>query len=151
VLPNEIVEQWRAKAPLRLDLLAHWATLPPLEALDEFHLYCGKTTKFPSELRLQPRRRQKNLPLMTATNYGLKRMGRLRSAVVTAPALDENTKVLCLQIVDFCMGGREVVIGIHDPTTRKRGSKSRCQDDPRMPQLPDLGTGEPIPFQTKQK
>ena len=152
VLPDEIVDQWRAKAPLRLDLLAHWATLQPNEALAQFHLHCGKTTKFPRELTLSPRKRIKNSRLTITTNYGLKRMGRLRVAVEAAPDLDEKTKTLCLQIVDFCMGGREAVIGIHDPTARQCGNKARRQDEPETLQPEDLeNADEPIPFQTEEK
>lgn len=152
VLPDEILDEWRAKAPLPLDRLAHWATLPKDEALTQFHLHCGRTTKLPRELTLTPRKRIRNSPLMTATNYGLKRMGRLRVAFEAAPDLDEKTRAICLQTVDFCMGGREAVIGIHDPTTRQGRNKPRRQDELETLEPSDLGNiDEPIPLKTEEK
>jgi ParB/RepB/Spo0J family partition protein len=152
VLPDDILQQWRAKARLPLDFLSYWATLPAPEALAQFHLYCGQSRKFPEELKLSPRKRIRNSRLTITTDYGLRRMGGLRYAIEAAPDLDEKTKAVCLHIVDFCMGGRENVVGLYDPTTKHRRTKAQRQEEPQVSQPPDLDdAGEPTPPQTDEE
>jgi ParB-like partition proteins len=153
-LPDDILQQWRAKARLPLSLLTHWATLPPHEALAQFLLYSGQHFKVLTarDLTLSPRKRNRNSPLMMATDRGLERMGHLRSAIEAAPHLDEKTKAVCLQIVDVCMGARENVVGIYEPTTKHRRTKAQRQEEPQVSQPPDLDdTGEPTPPHTDEE
>jgi ParB/RepB/Spo0J family partition protein len=152
VLPDDILQQWRAKARLPLDYLISWATLPAPEALAQFHLYCGQSHKVPEELKLSPRKRIRNSRLTITTDYGFRRMGGLRYAIEAAPDLDEKTKTVCLQIVDFCMGGRENVVGLYAPPTKHRRSKAQRQGEPQVSQPPDLDhAGEPTPPQTDEE
>jgi ParB/RepB/Spo0J family partition protein len=152
VLPDDILQQWRAKARLPLDLLSYWATLPAPEALAQFHLHSGQSHKFPEELKLSPRKRIRNSRLTITSDYGLKRMDRLRFAIQVAQNLGEYTGAPCLEIVDYCMGARDTVPGILDATTKKRIWKARHQGEPQMPEPPDSGNpGEPTPSKRKDK
>ena len=152
VLPDDILQQWRAKARLPLEFLSHWATLPAPEALAQFHLYCGQSRKFPEELKLSPRKRIRNSRLTITSDYGLKRMDRLRFAIQVAQSLGEYTGCPCLEIVDYCMGARDTVPGILDATTKKRIYSARHQGEPKMPEPPDPGNpGEPTPSKRKDK
>ena len=152
VLPDDILQQWRAKARLPFDYLSYWATLPAPEALAQFHLHCGQSHKVPEELKLSPRKRIRNSRLTITTDYGLRRMGGLRLAIEAAPDLDEKTRAICLQIVDVCMGARDNVVGIYDPPTKHRRTKAQRQEEPQVSQPPDLDdAGEPTPPQTDEE
>ena len=132
-LPAEIIEQWRAGAPIPVDLLAEWTALSPVEAIEQFRIFTAQHRKGTKQYMPSPRERIKNSPLMTATNYGLKRMQRVRFAIEVAQDLDEKTRSICLSIVDCCMGARETVPGIYDPATKQRMYKSRRKGEPTMP------------------
>ena len=154
VLPDHIIEQWRCGSRLPLDLLAHWTTLLPQEALAQFILYSGQHVKVltTKDLTQSPRKRIRNSRLTITTDYGLRRMGGLRYAIEAAADLDEKTRAVCLQIVDFCMGGRENVVGIYAPPTKHRRTKAQRQEEPQVSQPPDLdGDGEPTPPQTDEE
>ena len=144
-LPAEIIEQWRAGAPIPVDLLAEWTALSPLEAIEQFHIFTAQHRKGTKQYMPSPRERIKNSPLMTATNFGLKRMQRARFAIEVARDLDEKTRSIYLYIVDFCMGARETIPGIFDPATKQRMYKSRRRkDEPKMPDPADADdAGEP--------
>jgi len=132
-LPAEIIEQWQAKSPIPVDLLAEWTALSPLDAIEQFHIFTAQHRKGAKQYMPSPRERIKNSPLMTATNFGLKRMQRARFAIEVAKDLDEKTRSIYLYIVDFCMGARETIPGIFDPATKQRMYKSRKKSDPKMP------------------
>ena len=133
-LPAEIIEQWRAGAPIPVDLLAEWTALSPLDAIEQFHIFTAQRRKGTKQYMPSPRERIKNSPLMTATNFGLKRMQRARFAIEVAQDLDEKTRSIYLYIVDFCMGARETIPGIFDPATKQRMYKSRRRKgEPKMP------------------
>ena len=138
-LPAEIIEQWRAKSPIPVDLLAEWTALSPLDAIEQFHIFTAQHRKGTKQYMPSPRERIKNSPLMTATNFGLKRMQRARFAIEVARDLDEKTRSIYLYIVDFCMGARETIPGIFDPATKQRMYKSRKKGDSKMPDPADAG------------
>jgi ParB/RepB/Spo0J family partition protein len=124
-LPLEILDQWRDGAAPPFDLLTRWSTMHQQEALEEYHRFVGQRCKMPKDFVPPPRKRIRNLPVRIASEHGFKRMHRLRSAIQEAPKFDESTKATWLQIVDYCMGGRETVTGVLDGTTKKRNRKSR--------------------------
>ncbi|MGA9654989.1 MAG: ParB/RepB/Spo0J family partition protein [Polyangia bacterium] len=133
-LPAVIIEQWQAGAPIPVELLAEWTALSPVEAIEQFHIFTAQRRKGTKQYMPSPRERIKNSPLMTATNFGLKRMHGARFAIEVAPNLDEETRAKYLSIVDFCMGAKEVVPGIYDPAMKQRQYKSRRRKgDPKMP------------------
>jgi len=47
-------------------------------------------------------------------------MKRLRDDVEVCQTLTEREQRLCLEIVDFCSGGRQTVTGVHDADSRRR-------------------------------
>ena len=129
-----IIEQWQAGAPIPVELLAEWTALSPVEAIEQFHIFTAQRRKGTKQYMPSPRERIKNSPLMTATNFGLKRMHGARFAIEVAPNLDEETRAKYLSIVDFCMGAKEVVPGIYDPAMKQRQYKSRRRKgNPKMP------------------
>ena len=133
-LPAVIIEQWQAGAPIPVELLAEWTALSPLDAIEQFHIFTAQRRKGTKQYMPSPRERIKNSPLMTATNFGLKRMQRARFAIEVAQDLDEKTRSIYLYIVDFCMGARETIPGIFDPATKQRMYKSRRRKgEPKMP------------------
>jgi ParB/RepB/Spo0J family partition protein len=133
-LPAVIIEQWQAGAPIPVELLAEWTALSPVEAIEQFHIFTAQRRKGTKQYMPSPRERIKNSPLMTATNYGLKRMHGVRFAIEVAPHLDEETRAKYLVIVDVCMGAKEVIPGIYDPAMKQRPYKSRRRkDEPKMP------------------
>jgi ParB/RepB/Spo0J family partition protein len=112
-LPLEILDQWRDGPAPPFDLLTRWSTMHQQEALEEYHRVVGQRCKMPKDFVPPPRKRIRNLPVRIASEHGFKRMHRLRSAIQAAP-FDEETKATWLQIVDYCMGGRETVTGVLD-------------------------------------
>jgi ParB/RepB/Spo0J family partition protein len=123
-LPPEILDQWREGAALPIDLLIKWSAMHQLEALEEYHRFVGQRCKMPKDFVPPPRKRMRNLPVKIASEFGFKRMHRLRSAIQAAP-FDEATKATWLEIVDYCMGGRETVTGVLDGKTKKGNRKAR--------------------------
>jgi ParB/RepB/Spo0J family partition protein len=133
-LPAVIIEQWQAGAPIPVELLAEWTALSPVEAIEQFHIFTAQRRNGTKQYMPSPRERIKNSPLMTATNFGLKRMHGVRFAIEVAPHLDEETRAKYLVIVDVCMGAKEVIPGIYDPAMKQRTYKSRRRKgDPKMP------------------
>jgi hypothetical protein len=125
---------WQAGAPIPVELLAEWTALSPVEAIEQFHIFTAQRRNGTKQYMPSPRERIKNSPLMTATNYGLKRMHGVRFAIEVAPHLDEETRAKYLVIVDVCMGAKEVIPGIYDPAMKQRPYKSRRRkDEPKMP------------------
>ena len=140
-LPLEILDQWHEGAALPIDLLIKWSAMHQHEALEEYHRVTGQSAKMPKDFVPPPRKRIRNSPLRIASEYGFKRMHRLRSAINVAPKFDEGTKATWLEIVDYCMGGRETVTGVLDGTTKKRNRKSRGNGEPSVPEAPDPDDG----------
>jgi ParB/RepB/Spo0J family partition protein len=127
-LPLEILDQWREGPAPPFDLLTRWSTMHQQEALEEFRRVVGQRCRMPKDFVPPPRKRMRNLPVKIASEHGFKRMHRLRSAIQEAPKFDESTKATWLQIVDYCMGGRETVTGVLDGKTKKRNRKARGKD-----------------------
>lgn len=117
-LPLTILDQWREGAALPIDLLIKWSTMHQLEALEEYRRFVGQRCRMPKDFVPPPRKRMRNLPVKIASEHGFKRMHRLRSAIQEAQSLDESTKATWLEIVDYCMGGRETVAGVLDGKTK---------------------------------
>jgi ParB/RepB/Spo0J family partition protein len=145
-LPDEIVEEWRNKAPIPVAMYDKWSNLLPDEAVAAMRVYCGKNPRLVGEWRPVTRNDRRSAPIRMASALGLHRMQRVRFAVEVARELDERSRKLCLAIVDFCAGGREDVPGIYDSRSKMRMYKSRRRED-REPPATDLSElpppGEP--------
>jgi ParB/RepB/Spo0J family partition protein len=130
-LPPEIVEVWRDRAPIPIDLYDKWTNLHPEEAVKAMLQYCGRHPKVVGEWSPPPKLLQdrKTKLIKMASAAGLARMQRVRFAVEVARTLDERTRKLCVQLVDFCTGARDDVPGVFDNQTKVRAYKSRRRED----------------------
>ena len=64
--------------------------------------------------------------VLTATNSGLKRMQRLRFAVLAyTGTMDENSRQAYLEIIDYCMGIKDTVLDIYDCNARHRNARGK--------------------------
>jgi ParB/RepB/Spo0J family partition protein len=138
-LPPEVVEAWRNKAPVPIGEYVKWCNLLPHEAVSAMRVYMGRNPQLAREWKHLPPSSPKSHPARMASTVGLKRMQRLRFAVEVARGIDEKTRALCLELVDFCSGARERVTGIYADGQKMRTYKSRRRAD--QVTLEDLNLG----------
>ena len=127
-LPQAILEHWRDVGNFPIDWYCNWSNMHHAEALKSFHLEVGQRFHRRTDPLLpadhpRPNKRDK---VQTATNSGLKRMQRLRFAVLayTKP-MDDATRQSYLEIIDYCMGIRDTVLDIYDCNARHQPSRGR--------------------------
>jgi ParB/RepB/Spo0J family partition protein len=127
-LPQTILEHWRDVGKFPIDWYCNWSNMHHAEALNSFHLEVGQRFHHRTDPMLpadhpRPKKRDK---VQTATNSGLKRMQRLRFAVLayTKP-MDDATRRSYLEIIDYCMGIRDTVLDIYDCNARHQSSRGR--------------------------
>jgi ParB/RepB/Spo0J family partition protein len=123
-LPEEILKEWRNRAPIPLDLYVRWSSLNHAEAVKLMISYCGRHSAVTHGWQPPSETRQKYFPAKMASQRGLERMSRLRFAFEVARKLDQPTRELCLQVIDFCTGAREDVRDVYDGK-KMRTYKSR--------------------------
>jgi hypothetical protein len=100
----------------------------PEEAVTSFNTYVGlhpQAAKSPSSVPEPSKTQRNDFPLLMATKAGLKRMDRLRFSIACYRPIDESTRTAWLAIVDFCMGQRNDVPGVHDESKRQRSHRGR--------------------------
>jgi ParB/RepB/Spo0J family partition protein len=115
-LPAEVLEGWRLrKVPAQMCI--QWSGLYPDEAIRQMRVYQHLYPKLIGDWRPPDRRK---IPIKMASAAGLRRMKRLRDAVEVCPTLTEKEQRLCLEVVDFCSGGRQTVTGVHDADSKRR-------------------------------
>jgi ParB/RepB/Spo0J family partition protein len=127
-LPPELLCKWRERRPIPVDHFITWAAMRPDEAVRAFNTYVGlhpRAAKVPSGLPESPKKKRSDFPLLMATKTGLKRMDRLRFSVACCRTIDEPTRAKWLEIVDFCMGQRNDVPGVHDDSKKQRSHRGR--------------------------
>lgn len=128
-LPTEVVDVWKQKAPIPIEYYVRWSSLEPGEAVKMMLSYCGHHQRAAGGWRPPAEVKERYRPSRTATAKGLKRMTRLRFAVEVVHHMDDATRTLCLQIIDYCTGSREDVPGVYDPAKKLRPYRSRRRDD----------------------
>jgi ParB/RepB/Spo0J family partition protein len=127
-LPPELLQKWRERRPIPVNYFITWAAMRPEEAVSSFNTYAGlhpRAARCPSSIPDTPKTKKNNFPLLMATKTGLKRMDRLRFSVACCKTIDEPTRTQWLAIVDFCMGQRSDVPGVHDDSKRHRSHRGR--------------------------
>lgn len=135
-LPPELLVKWRERRPIPVSYFVTWAAMRPEEAVRAFETYVGlhpraaKTTSTVPEVLESPAspdppRKRGDFPILMATRAGLKRMDRLRFSVACHRPIDEATRATWLAIVDYCMGQRNDVPGVHDDNKRHRSHRGR--------------------------
>ena len=126
-LAPELLQRWRERRPIPVDYFITWAAMRPEEAVAAFNTYVGlhpRAAKItPTEP--EPRKKRGDFPLLMATRAGLKRMDRLRFSVSCCRSIDEDTRIKWLAIVDYCMGQRNDVPGVHDDNLKHRSHRGR--------------------------
>jgi ParB/RepB/Spo0J family partition protein len=143
-LPADILEAWRAGDPLLNDhMLQRLTAMPHDEASQYWATWRAARAAAPvgRRDRLRPRRSE-NRPTAATVS-------RLWVAVKRSSLLDERTRDVALQILEFCLGGAVTVPGLFDPrapgptrsgrrvpTSRKGAAADR---ESRELPLPDRG------------
>jgi ParB/RepB/Spo0J family partition protein len=128
-LPPEIVELWAGKAPIPVALYDRWSNMTPEEAINQLHIYRGRNPKIVKDWAPPTNLKKKPIHIKMASAIGLSRMQRLRFAIEVERSLDEKTRGLCVQIVDFCTGARDHVEGVFDNGRKLRMYRSRRKQD----------------------
>jgi ParB/RepB/Spo0J family partition protein len=150
-LTPELLQKWRERRPIPVDYFITWASMRPEESVKSFNTYVGlhpRAANSPSPMP-EPRTTKKgDFPLLMATRSGLKRMDRLRFSVSCCGTIDEPTRSQWLAIVDFCMGQRNDVPGVHDDDLKHRSHRGRDGKRSRVKQtivanFRLAGSGEP--------
>jgi len=126
-LPETIIDEWKQRAPIPVSQLDRWTSLTEEEALSAMRAYCNRNPKIVGDWRPPPKFTKH--PARMATSAGLDRMMRLRFAIEVARKLDEPTRRLCLEIVDFCSGARQDVAGVLREGEKLRMYQSRRRED----------------------
>jgi ParB/RepB/Spo0J family partition protein len=130
-LPDEIIEEWKLRRPIPTDLIFQWSKLTPTEAIKGMLDYQARGNRrvignWKPSAEVKARVRE----LKMSTAQGLSRMGRLRIAIEIARNIDDKTRKLALQVVDFCSGGRSDVPGIYSAESKaKIKEKLRKQEE----------------------
>jgi ParB/RepB/Spo0J family partition protein len=143
-LPPEIVEEWKGKAPIPWSVLYQWSGLRHEEAIRQSQIYANRFPKVVGDWH--PPGRKANHKIKMASALGLRRMQRLRFQVEVSRALTEKERKLAIDIVDFCTGARELVIGVNDTPAKQNMREYRSRrredltslDDPHEPELAAL-------------
>ena len=136
-LPDEILKEWENRSPIPTDLYFKWSRLGHEEAIKEMLTYQNRNPRVVGNWKPSPEAKARVKDLRMASTQGLSRMQRLRIAIETARGLDDKTRQLGIQIVDFCTGARSDLPGIYTPETKAKARQARIKND-RIDGLPDL-------------
>ena len=151
-LPPTILEHWRDEGKFPIDWYCTWSTMHHAEALKAFHLETGRRFHHRTEPMLpadHPRPKKKRGKVQTATDAGLKRMQRLRFAVIAyTKEMDDAARQAYLEIIDYCMGIRDTVLDIYDCNSRHKGAwgkpdeKELSMEEEMQKMIAEVCTGE---------
>jgi len=128
-LPQPIIDVWRDRAPIPVALYDKWSNLDPDSAIKQMLIYRGRNPKIVGDWQPPTSLKLRAHPIKMASAAGLRRMQRLRFAIEVARSLDEKTRKLGLDLVDFCSGAKDSVSGIYDNSVKQRMYKSRRKED----------------------
>ena len=143
-LPDAVVSEWRAKAPIPVRYLTKWAAMTPDEAVKMMLVYAGHNPTVVKEWRpAVAGQRQRPTIAKSASASGLQRMQRLRFALHGTAGLDSATRDLCLMVVDFCSGAREDLPGIYNPREKKPRYKAGAETEIEMIDLDEVAPSPP--------
>lgn len=141
-LPPDLVEQWKLGASLTL---REWYQLSLLDHFQATQLFRRWTGQSPSQrLKGIIERRDAN-PRNLAPAKFLDRMQKLYVGI-EGSNLERKTRVLCLEVIEFCMGQKDRIKGVYEP--ERHGESERramLRRELPMPELPDPGTERETP------
>lgn len=122
-LPPEILDVWRDRAPIPIDMYVKWSQFTHDEAVKLMLAHCGRSPKSSKEWRPPPEIKERYCPPKLASARGQARMQKIRFAVEVATSLDDRSRTLALAIVDCCSGAREDVPDVYQPGRKIRTTK----------------------------
>lgn len=129
-LPEIVLAAWKERAPIPVDMYYSWSALDHDEAERALHSYKSRYSRVAGNWTPPEKSSGRRNIIRMATSAGLRRMQKLRFAVETAPSMSERERKICVAIVDFCTGARDVVSEIsYDPKRRLRTYQSRRRED----------------------
>ena len=155
-LPDCILERWQNKVTkIPVDYYVAWSSMMPDEAVKSFNIFAGlhphiehirdkgerssgesdgdgrsailggdKDTSPPTK----PLKHDNQSRYKITNAFEWKRMAHARLSIESTPILDEPTRKVCLKIIDFCMGSRDDIPGIHDHKSKMRMARNRKHD-----------------------
>ena len=135
-LPNEVIDAWRSRARIPVDLYIKWAIMEPDEAVKMMLLYAGRNPHVVKDWQ-PPVNRPRQPIIKMASTRGLQRMQRVRFAIGMTKLLDDTTRNICLKVVDFCSGAREDIPGIYSPQNKLARYAIQREPDLSIPELDD--------------
>jgi ParB/RepB/Spo0J family partition protein len=113
-LPDELTMQWQYGAGLSFD---QWYTLSKLDPQNAIR-YFRRWTGLPSQTQIERLARIKDKRRKRPPVKWLERMQKLYRGVEGA-SVPLKERVIYLQIIEFCMGERDKISGLYDPTRQK--------------------------------
>lgn len=134
-LPLEVLENWRNGAKLPLKILVKLSTLSPTEAVRNCRLWLGQHRIDPTQaLKMLERKPVRSDRLWSVR--GIERLQKLHMAIKVS-RLSDDTKRVCLDIVEYLQGARKHVPGlIQDRTPEGAATGSTSESDLIRPLLP---------------
>jgi ParB/RepB/Spo0J family partition protein len=147
-LPPMIIDNWRSSNSMPVEWYFKWASMTHAEAIKSFMLECGQRfhrRKDPMTPADHPRQAKRGR-LHMATDTGLRRMQRLRFALLSCTKLDDSARQAYLEIVDYCQGLRDTVLDIYDYKARHRTTKGR-----RGKRSGEPGTGDALDMEEEME
>lgn len=112
-LPPEVLISWQRGDRVPLDILVKLSAMNPIEAIKNLRLWFGQHRITADEALARLRKPPTARPEKLWTVSGLERTQKLMLAIKISN-LDPKTKRLCMDVVEFCQGGRKRIDGIVD-------------------------------------
>jgi ParB/RepB/Spo0J family partition protein len=143
VLPEDVLRDWRAGHPLMTCRILERMAMLDKEGASAF--WASWRQRFekstdPANAFPQPRR--------SFNRPGGVQLLRLHAAIEHSPRLSDETRKLCLSIVEFCQGITDEVPGIHELRHRRRRSPARkAKGNDRELSLPRLFDKDGLPLE----
>jgi ParB/RepB/Spo0J family partition protein len=138
-LPEILIDHWKNGTMLTFDEWYKLSCLDHIQAIRTFHHWMGLTLKRrddePKDGETQGEKGKQLAPA-----WWMMRLQRLYLGIAGSDKLPPRTRDLVLLVVEYCMGQRDLIPGVYDPTKQKDYERrAQLRNELRMPELPDPG------------
>jgi ParB/RepB/Spo0J family partition protein len=120
-LPHEVLQSWKNGDQVPFSIYFNLSCMTPVEAVKNLRLWMGQRRIVSAEKQavgsLRRLQSQQKRPDKLWTVRGVERAQRLLMAVKVSK-LKEETKELCVKVIEYCMGSRQRVDGVVDDRKR---------------------------------
>lgn len=116
-LPVEVLHSWQRGDKVPLDILVKLSTMTHQEAIKNLRLWFGQHRITADEALARLKKPPSHHSDKLWTVAGIERTQKLMIAIKVSN-LDPKTKRLCMDVVEFCQGGRKRIEGIVDEDHR---------------------------------